>query len=531
MILQIEVFNASPFSCTKIHPRNTGLWIEAASHEFFGYVANDTDGGMSGGGAIKNARVLLQRGLRINASSQELWLQSFSLEFHYIQKLRGRREILQLGLKKVVSEGDDERDSLHEDAKLPRIIYNNAIKAVPNDVEFRLQFVDSCRLFPQTDDVVTEIMASIEEDFKNLEEAWIARARHALDSKELKSVQGFLTANVDTDVSRKRKRSDGDTTKYLTMLTILDEGIKTINSAKMYLDTILFLRSYIETLSNNSFGEGASEMLKMRLSKVTIFLRKTLTKAIECDVATPEFVIASTDVLIEIGYPKEAFDFITRMTNEKVDCRNNAWCWIKRAEIVERLSCLSGEESEKWESYNASSRILRKALKVIPIHSGGYLLILSRFFLTLLVTSSPASQKEVSSTFEKILLLNHNKVLKESENDVCLPNVFLAYLQYNICKGDMQRARQVYKQVVFNSNYVKTSIGTIEEMEAMKVFFDASISIEKTSVNSNDLMSSKIKSNNGVIKHLYGAAIAFFQQRGQEDIASSYLKEKHAFLN
>ena len=94
------------------HPREAGLWIEAASFEYFGYVAQDYEskekednsssdrkdvGGEGGvnskvvGSSIKNARVLMQRGLRINKTSTELWLQYFALELHYVQKLRGRK--------------------------------------------------------------------------------------------------------------------------------------------------------------------------------------------------------------------------------------------------------------------------------------------------------------------------------------------------------------------------------------------------------------------------------------------------------
>ena len=88
------------------HPREAGLWIEAASFEYFGYVAQDYENASKGGtdsdnvnskvvgSSIQNARVLMQRGLRINKSSAELWLQYFALELHYVQKLRGRKEIL-----------------------------------------------------------------------------------------------------------------------------------------------------------------------------------------------------------------------------------------------------------------------------------------------------------------------------------------------------------------------------------------------------------------------------------------------------
>jgi U3 small nucleolar RNA-associated protein 6 len=67
----------------QIFPRESGLWIEAASNEFFGQNRS-----------VKGARVLLQRSLRINERNQELWLQYFTLELHYAQTLKGRQRIL-----------------------------------------------------------------------------------------------------------------------------------------------------------------------------------------------------------------------------------------------------------------------------------------------------------------------------------------------------------------------------------------------------------------------------------------------------
>ncbi|CAM9733515.1 unnamed protein product, partial [Hapterophycus canaliculatus] len=55
------------------------------------------------GGNASSARSLMQRGLRINPTAQNLWLQYFRLEFSYVEKLMGRREIL--GLEEEGEEG------------------------------------------------------------------------------------------------------------------------------------------------------------------------------------------------------------------------------------------------------------------------------------------------------------------------------------------------------------------------------------------------------------------------------------------
>lgn len=105
------------------HPREEGLWIEEPSFEFFGFVSRDYDNendpnGVNSkvvGSSIRNARVLMQRGLRINGkTSEELWIQYFALELHYVQKLRGRKEILELGLDNDKDGDDDDVDERFE---------------------------------------------------------------------------------------------------------------------------------------------------------------------------------------------------------------------------------------------------------------------------------------------------------------------------------------------------------------------------------------------------------------------------------
>jgi len=105
------------------HPHNTTLYIESAGWEFFEQ------------GNAKNARVVLQRALRTCNDAQELWLQYFIMELHYIQKMRGRREILQLKGKM----GKKMEESEAFSGQVPLLVFQGAIKAVPQDVAFRLK--------------------------------------------------------------------------------------------------------------------------------------------------------------------------------------------------------------------------------------------------------------------------------------------------------------------------------------------------------------------------------------------------------
>ncbi|CAN0482178.1 unnamed protein product, partial [Laminaria digitata] len=216
----------------QLHPRNAGLWIKAASWEFFD------------GGNASSARALMQRGLRINPTARNLWLQYFRLEFSYIKKLMGRREVLGLdgggggagggggrgggglgqqregmdipllegegeggqpnaepsfkAVQKATAEeeaaagdtGDGARSSPVMNAtarsfykgSVPLAVFRAAVKAVPEDVEFRAGFLRCCAVdFPHVGREAAEaILGSIARDFPESCEAWEVRASYPL---------------------------------------------------------------------------------------------------------------------------------------------------------------------------------------------------------------------------------------------------------------------------------------------------------------------------------------------------------------
>jgi len=149
----------------QLHPTKSVFWIVAAKYEYE-ELSN-----------ISAARTLLQRGLRVNSDNQELWLEYFKLELAYIEKSRIRREVL-FGKRQrndqPVDEAEDngnivldevdapeqdifkadevvlgmqvpESDALQDEffnGAIPKAIYRNAIKAIPDDLEFRRAFLE-----------------------------------------------------------------------------------------------------------------------------------------------------------------------------------------------------------------------------------------------------------------------------------------------------------------------------------------------------------------------------------------------------
>eukprot|EP00903_Cladosiphon_okamuranus_P011411 g10754.t1 len=225
----------------QLHPRNPGLWIKAASWEFFD------------GGNASSARSLMQRALRINPGAQNLWLQYFRLEFSYVEKLMGRREILGLeeeeeekeegavaggdgdgaagdrenmdiprleaeeghsggpsftAVKQAAAAGggatvggdgsarpapvmDDTARRFYKGA-VPMAVFRAAIKAIPEDVGFRAGFLRCCAVdFPiLAREAAQAVLASIEQDFPENCEAWELRASYPLMVAEVRGAGG-----------------------------------------------------------------------------------------------------------------------------------------------------------------------------------------------------------------------------------------------------------------------------------------------------------------------------------------------------
>lgn len=130
--------------CLMLHPRNGGIWIEAANWEWKTM------------GNVQNARILLQRGIRLQTKDKNLYHQLFTLELLFIQQLQQRREVLGLNEKRQELTMEDEVVASIEipemeveknsnkilDGAIPVIVFQNAVGAIPNDFEFCKKFVE-----------------------------------------------------------------------------------------------------------------------------------------------------------------------------------------------------------------------------------------------------------------------------------------------------------------------------------------------------------------------------------------------------
>ncbi|RKP07540.1 U3 small nucleolar RNA-associated protein 6-domain-containing protein [Thamnocephalis sphaerospora] len=187
----------------QLHPAKPQLWIHAAAWEF------------EENGNIVAARAMMQRGLRFNAESKELWLEYFKLELAHVEVIRRRRIVLGVDGSKsantaaqqqrdhedtAMSDGEDElkhdeiafdtadagepatkehQEMIQQTASgaaqaasnpylegaVAKIVYQCAAKAIPRDLAFRKKFLDVYSKFTGHENGCAEIYESIAADF------------------------------------------------------------------------------------------------------------------------------------------------------------------------------------------------------------------------------------------------------------------------------------------------------------------------------------------------------------------------------
>ncbi len=508
--------------------------MEAASHEYFGYEnvdeSNNNDDA-AGGGSIKSARVLLQRGLRINSQAQNLWLQSFCLELHYIQKLRGRREILSLENSADAGDKSDNSnegtDELESSLKLPHIIYKNAIKSIPSDVSFRMKFVEQCKLFPKTKVLVRLVIESIEQDFQSNEEAWITRTQLLIDNNQSDEMnKGFMLSNKpfnddddddsadNNNTSRKRKREElgGSEDIDEKVIKTLNDAVNIVQTPKMYVESLVFLKRYIAKLSD--LHDNGDDGTKSRMAKLISTVIQQINMAENAVAITAELAIEMSTILYELGLSDQSLQLIKRLTDENPQCKENANCWLKIVEISEQGNI----DQVETKTIKSSIKLLRKALRIVPMYDSGYIRILSQLFINLL-TIAPKINKddELFITYEQLLLLYQ----QNEETEISLPAIALAYLRY-AKKKDVNIARKVYQKLLFHSNSCENLLSSDEDVQMMRVYFDECLELEESIKTSSK---SKTKQQKQLLNNLYNAASKLFQTI-DEKLAHSYFQKR-----
>jgi len=526
----------------QIFPRESGIWIEAASHEFFGPNRS-----------VKGARVLLQRALRLNEHNEELWLQYFSLESHYAQTLKGRQRILHPD-----KEDNDDDDDHHENTvcdngiikgnyhgndynKIPLVILRNAIIAIPDSVQFRLKFLDACKKFPDTSCLMDYIQHSMRRDFAAEPESWIARAvyeaektKQQNDEEEQQHQRPPKTKKARTN-NEEEEDVEGNNNKN-PVVKVLQEAIDAIPTSEMLIQAFRFAEDYRNELLSPSDDdeevESSSNNVTVAVEDVDEFIHKIWEKA--DDMESSDLALEQTHYLLNSGGPEYA---------------ENAVKIIKAHCIKPRKIGVTTAPSEAWILWASlvtpirkQKNILQRALRSISMDTHPhYVTVLLQLFgaqMKMMEHKDDDDDNEVDETslfdtLQKILLLAPKTVddvrVVGTGLEFELTDVFTAYISclnlYHKRLG-IQGARSIYEYVLFRSTVTLSN----DNEEMVKKFIDRCLQLEQEGLDGNV----RVDGNNKKRKHLrklYDKAVEIFKDTSFEVSYREDRNEKCIFID
>lgn len=231
------------------HPNQDHLWIAAAKFEL---EENLT---------IDSARNLLQRGLRINDKSLQLWKEYFKLEIIYAEKIYLRKCILANGsIKQNFDKGDlidDELDESTSDAILSgdiaKIVYESGLKAT-NDPSLGielLKILEKCEC-PKLKELEGPLIIRLKELFPSSElvvtHFILNSSRELIQSKSKSEICDIISSKFEEAVEKIATTKMWDS--YLTFhlqLVLSSLNIKTRRKQVMKLDD-LFEKAWLSNL-------------------------------------------------------------------------------------------------------------------------------------------------------------------------------------------------------------------------------------------------------------------------------------------
>lgn len=573
----------------QILPKTTALWIEAASHEYFGYIQEEEDyvekGSNYSGGSVHAARVLLQRGLRINPNAEDLWTQYFALEWHFIQKMRGRKEILKLDAFKADQPtrmlADDplpSDDTKFFEGSIPTVVYNNAIKAIPDSVRFRLKFLEVCKLFPETSTVEKKILESIDRDFGENPDAWIVKATFALsrpnllgeaadgnsDTKVDGGCVGFLITqeseedesevnNDDTSLedSSKKKRKlitnhETDESAKLpcaeqsltrkervnanpvrVSCSILEEAVSRIITSDMFCKCFEFLQ---DLLNSKDFGT------KRHRSTLVSCFQSLVDKADSNDLQSSEIVYWRARILSELGRKDDAIKLLLNKIADSEIYSKESKLWLLLVDLTIHRNSLAWDASEasheqQYKDSSDAALILRRAIQTIPAYDSNYVHLQIALFESLLVIRAPnnvSADKELMDLFQGILLsCSQNKLPSCSAGGTDFPDLVgglcMKYMHVSLMSGGLSSARTTYSMIIFQC---LPNLRFAYRSEKLIHFFLSCLQLEKNAIlGSNAGLKKKARSSTEKLLRMYDAIVQFLKQFTADEKAQSYLSQ------
>ncbi|KAL2339202.1 hypothetical protein Fmac_013648 [Flemingia macrophylla] len=418
----------------RFHPKVPGVWIYAAAWEF--------DHNLN----VAAARALMQEGLRVCPTSEDLWVEYLRMELTYLNKLRARKVALgedegtltrdprsseekqwkeenkELFMSLDEGDGDGANNGNDESEKrqdlfaehgmnIFRTVYGGAVEALPSSLSLRKRFFEILEgtNLSQNEDMCKELVNDMKRDFSKEPEFWNWLARHECD---LENVHEVIGEGIISPVEK--------------AVQVYEEALKNVSSGTMFSLYANFLTGIVapkegETNVNGSSGHTVNYIPHL----LSIYER---AESMGC--ITEDLACKHVSLHLQLRQLDEARTLAAKLCDGKL--RESVELWGLRITI--EIRCITRSSSPSNADLQSLFELLRKILTKASVSKSENLWLKALQFY--------ANQRQY---FDELVEISVVTLVRDggSENGFSLSS---AIVSYTLQIDGIQQARDIYKR-------------------------------------------------------------------------------------
>ncbi|GAU18402.1 hypothetical protein TSUD_202910 [Trifolium subterraneum] len=416
-------------SLVRLHPKVPGVWIYAAAWEF--------DRNLN----VVAARALMQAGLRVCPTSEDLWVEYLRMELTYLNKLKARKVALgedegtltrdprtadekqwrdenkELFMTLDDKEENDEANVEPDESKknqelfaehgmnIFRTVYGGAIEAVPSSLSLRKKFFEILEAtnLSHCEDMCEEILNDMKRDFSTEPEFWDWLARQECN---LETVHEISQENIIPQVQK--------------AIQVYEEALKSVPSGTMFSLYANFLMGIVapKDEETNIAGPYISQLLSI------------YERAESMGIITEDLACKHVSLHLQLKQLDEARKLVAKLCSGKL--ADSVQLWELRISIEIRHITQNSLPSDT--DLSSLFELLRQILTKVNVSKSENLWLEALKFY--------ASQRKY---FDKLVEISVVSLARDggSESGFSLSSAIVSFI---LEKGGIHKARDIYKR-------------------------------------------------------------------------------------
>ncbi|KAI9122631.1 hypothetical protein K1719_006471 [Acacia pycnantha] len=421
----------------RFHPKVPGGWIYAAAWEF--------DHNLN----VAAARALMQEGLRVCPTSEDLWVEYLRMELTYLNKLQARKVALgedegtltrdqnDVNEKQqrdenvdsfmsfnIRTENNENSDVENADSEKKRelfaehgmsifqTVYSGAVEAVPSSLNLRHRFLEILEgtKLANSEEMCQEILNGMKRDFLTLPEFWDWLARREYNPENVQEM------SEEAIIPHMQKA-----------IQVYEEALRSVPSDNMFRLYANCLMDFIARKEEQTNTSGLSDEAVNYISHLLRIYERA--ESMEC--LTEDLACDYLSFYLQLGQLDEARKLSTKLCSGKL--AESVRLWVLRINI--EIKCIARSSPSLSDADLASLfELLRCCLRKFPVSKSEILWVMA---LKLYANQRPY--------FDKLLEISVTTLARDggSENGFSLSSAFVKFI---LQKDGIQQAREIYKR-------------------------------------------------------------------------------------